>query len=140
MSQGTKPCHNAPRLALSNSGSTISIPPPNTVIVSLNSIWDNVDFPFSLSSKRQVPTHVSDPGPNLDPVYRLGQDLDVDAILMYEMDPQRSFDFMWVYLLDVRQRRAYVDGVTAAAGEGVVKLTKMTRQVVAKYLQDQATK
>ena len=106
----------------------------------LEAIWDNVEFPFSLSRKRNPPDHVRDPGPNLEPVYGLGQQLDVDAILMYEMDPQRSFHFMWIYLLDVRQRRAYFDGVNATTGKGVAKLTQMTREVFANYIQGQPKK
>lgn len=103
-------------------------------------IWDNVAFPFSVSRTRYVPDHVNDPGPNLEPVYRLGQQLDVDAILMYEMDPQRSFNFTWVYLLDVRQRRTYFDGVSSTQSEGIAKLVKMTKQVFTTYIQDQSTK
>ena len=108
----------------------------------LKAIWDNVDFPPSVSGERFSTDYPSDLGLNLEPAYRLGQQLDVDAILMYAMDPHHGYDFMWVYLLDVRHRRAYIrDGaVWYYKTEGTGRLEEMTRQVFENYIQDQPAK
>ena len=65
----------------------------------LESIWDRVALPPSVSGTRDSFDYPRDLGPNLEPAYGLGQRLDVDAILMYAMNPHRGNDFMWVYLL-----------------------------------------
>ncbi len=108
----------------------------------LKAIWDQVDFPHSTSGVRRSTTRPSDLGPNLEPAYRLGQQLDVDAMLMYAMDPHYGYDFMWIYLLDVRQRRRYVIDAAVWYYEisGTGKIKDMTHQVFANFIQDQSTK
>jgi len=115
---------------------------PQAMLPELKAIWDGVAFPPSVSGIRDSPEHPSDLGPNLEPAYRLGQQLDVDSIFIYAMDPHHGYDFMWVYLLDVRQRRTYVkDGVVIVyETDGVFELEEMTRKVFANYIHDQPTK
>lgn len=115
---------------------------PKAIHPELTAIWDNVDFSPSVSRHRSYSDHPSDLGPNLAPAYRLGQQLDVDAVLMYAMDPHYGYDFIWVYLLDIRQRRVYVrdSAVWFYESEAQNKLAEMTRQVFENYVHDQTTK
>ncbi|ETW97876.1 MAG: hypothetical protein ETSY1_20965 [Candidatus Entotheonella factor] len=115
---------------------------PKAMRPELKAIWEHVELPPSVPGRRDAFDHPSDLKPHLAPAYRLGQQLDVDAILMYAMDPHRGYDFMWVYLLDIRQRRAHIrsGAVWYYEREGQDQLEQMTRQVFENYVRDQSTR
>lgn len=75
------------------------------------------------------------PGPNQEVVYDLGKQLDVKALILYDLEIRHGDDYLWVYLADVTRRRLYqVKGQTYDFSEsGYSELLHITRGVFAEY-------
>jgi hypothetical protein len=99
----------------------------------------NKDIP-EIDSVWKKNTFFSNYKPNIDVISKIGLQMNVDAVLMYDIGLTNGDDIIRVYLVDVNKQKIFNatgETINFKVAEGDIEINRITKQVFSEYQAEQ---